>query len=58
MLMNVKIIFDDYYCINSAQTKEIFVHFILQHIFIHVKAFVLMLIQGGIQFLIISRTGV
>ena len=39
MLMNDKIIFDRYYCINSAQTKEIMVHYILQprHIFIHVK---------------------
>ena len=41
MLMNDKIIFDRYYCINSAETKEIMVHSILQphHIFIRVKAF-------------------
>ena len=40
--MNGKIIFDCCYCINSAETKEIMVHFILQphHIFIRVKAFV------------------
>ena len=30
MLMNDKIIFACYYCINSAQTKEIMVHYILQ----------------------------
>ena len=41
MLMNDKIIFDRYYSINSATTKEIMVHYILQarHIFIHIKAF-------------------
>ena len=27
MLMNDKIMFDLYFCINSAQTKEIMVHF-------------------------------
>ena len=56
MLMNDKIIFDRYYCINSAETKEIMAHFILQphHILIRVKAFVFMLILGGLQFLIIS----
>ena len=55
MLMNDKIIFDGYYCINSAETKEIMVHYILQphHIFICVKAFVFMLVPGGLQFLII-----
>ena len=46
MLINDKIIFDRYYCINSAETKEIMrrnernmVHYILQphHIFIRVK---------------------
>ena len=54
MLMNGKIIFDRYYCINSAQTKEIMVHYILQphHIFIRIKAFVFMLVPGGLQFLI------
>ena len=45
MLMNGKIIFDRYYCINSAETKEIryrnernLLHYILQphHIFIRV----------------------
>ena len=63
MLMNDKIIFDRYYCINSAETKEIrcrnernMAHYILQplHIFIRVKAFVFMLVQGGLQFLITS----
>ena len=56
MLMNDKIIFERYYCINSAQTKEIMVHYILQphHIFTCIKAFVLMLVPGGLQFLIIS----
>ena len=56
MLMNDKIIFDRYYCINSAETKEIMAHFILQphHIFIRVKAFVVMLVLGGLHFLIIS----
>ena len=56
MLMNDKIIFDHYYCINSAQTKEIMVHYILQprHIFIHVKVFILMLVPGRLQLLIIS----
>ena len=63
MLMNDKIIFDCYYCMNSAEKKEIMcrnernmVHYILQpyHIFIRVKAFAFMLIPGGLQFLIIS----
>ena len=56
MLMNDKIIFDRYYCINSVEMKEIMVHYILQphHIFICVKAFVFMLVPGGLQFLIIS----
>ena len=56
MLMNDKIIFDRYYCINSARTKEIMVHYILQphHIFIRVKTFIFMLVPGGLQFLIIS----
>ena len=60
MLMNDKIIFDRYYCINSAETKEIrcrneryMVHYILQphYIFIRVKAFVFMLF---LKFLITS----
>ena len=56
MLMNDKIIFDRFYYRNSAETKEITVRYILQshHIFIRVKAFVFMLVQGGFQFLIIS----
>ena len=63
MLMNDKIIFDRYYCINSTETKEIrwrnernVVHFILQHhhIFIRVKAFIFVLVPGGLQFLITS----
>ena len=63
MVMNDKIIFDRYYCINSAETKEIryrnernVMHYILQphHIFIRVKAFVFMLVSGGLQFLISS----
>ena len=63
MLMNDKIIFDRYYCMNSAETKEIrcknernMVHYILQprHIFIHVKTFVFVLVPGGLQFLITS----
>ena len=63
MLMNDKIIFDRYYCIYSAETKEIMcrneknmVHYILQphHIFIRIKAFVFMLVPGGHQFLITS----
>ena len=63
MLMNDKIIFDRYYCINSAERKEIrhrnernMVHYILQphHIFKRVKAAVFMLVPGGLQFLITS----
>ena len=63
MLMNDKIIFERYYCINSAETKEIrcrnernMVHDIFQphHIFIRVKVFVFMLVPGGLQFFIIS----
>ena len=56
MLMNGKIIFELYYCINSAETKEKMAHYILlpHHIFISVKAFVVMLVPGGLQFLIIS----
>ena len=63
MLMNDKIIFDRYYCINSVETKEKrfrnernIMHYILQphHIFICVKAFVFMLVPGVLQFLITS----
>ena len=56
MLMNDKIIFDHYHCINSAETKKIMAHYILQphHIFIRVKAFIVMLFPGGLEFLIIS----
>ena len=63
MLMNGKIIFDRYDCINSAETEEIrcrnernMVHHILQphHIFIRLKAFVFMLVPGRLQFLITS----
>ena len=58
MLMNDKIVFDRHYCINSAKTKEIMVHFILHscHIFICIKSFILMLIQGRLQILIISMS--
>ena len=61
MLMNDKILFDRYYCINSAEMKEIrrrnernVVHYILQphNIFIRVKAFVFMFLPGGLQILI------
>ena len=57
MLMNDKITFDHYYRINSAETKKIMVHYIFwpHHIFIHLKAFVFMLVLGGLQFLIISN---
>ena len=64
MFMNDKIIFDHYYCINSAETKEIrcrnernMVYCILQphHIFIRVEAFVFILVPGGLQFLILAR---
>ena len=56
MLMNDKIIFDRYYCINSAKTNEKMVHYILQphHVFIRVKVFIIMLVPGGLQLLIIS----
>ena len=56
MLMNDRIMFDRYYCTNSAKTKEIMTHFILQphHIFIQVKAFIFMLTKGGGGLLIIS----
>ena len=57
MLMNDKIIFDRYYCINSAQTKEIMLQFILQpdqFFFIRVKAFIFMRVLGRLLFLFIS----
>ena len=52
MLMHDKIISDRYYCIKSAETKEMMVHYILQprHIFIRVKAFDFMLIPGELHF--------
>ena len=55
MIMNDKTIFDRYYCINSAQTIEIMVHYILQphHTFIHIKAFICMLVPGRLQFFFI-----
>ena len=48
--LSIKIIFDRYYCINSAKTKEITVNSILQphHVFIVVKFLVVMLVQGGL----------
>ena len=54
--MNDKTIFDRYYCINSAQTKDIMVHYILKphHIFVRVKPFFFMLVPGRLQLLIIS----
>ena len=53
---NDKIIFDHYFCIISAQTKEKMLHYILQphHIFIRLKVFFLMLVLGGLQLLIIG----
>ena len=57
MLMDGKIIFDHYYCITSAQTKGVMVHYILQphYIFIRVKKLsFFMLVPGGLKFLIIS----
>ena len=57
MLTNDKLIFDHYYCINSAETKAIMVLYILQphDIFVCVKAFVFMLVRGGLQILISTR---
>ena len=56
MVMNDKIIFYRYYCINAVQIKEKTVHYISQphYIFICVKVFILMLVPGGHQLLIIS----
>ena len=56
--MNYKFMFDRYYCINSAETKEIMVYYISQprHIFIRVKAFVFMLVPEVLQFLSISTS--
>ena len=55
MLMNEKIIFGRYYCINFAQMKEIMVDYILQphHNFIRVKTYIFMLVPGGPPHLII-----
>ena len=55
MKMYDKISFDRCYCINSAQTKKIMVHNILQprYIFICLKDFILILIPSGVQLLII-----
>ena len=57
MIMNDKTIFDRYYCINSAQTKEIMVHYILQphHIFIRVKVFILMLFRADFSYSLLAR---
>ena len=63
MFMNDKIIFDRYYCINSAETKEIrcrnekkygALYFTASSHFHMHKAFVFMLVPGGLQFLITS----
>ena len=57
MLMNDKIIFDRYYCINSAKKKELMMYYILQphHVFIgRVKVFILMFVPARLQLLIIS----
>ena len=43
---------DCYYCINTAQMKEIILK--PHHIFICVKVFILMLVPGRLQLLIIS----
>ena len=45
-----------YYCINSAQTKEIMPYYILQpcNIFKRLKAFILMHVPGRVQLLNIS----
>ena len=54
--MNETIIFDRYYCINSAQKKEITVHYLLQphHIFICIKAFILCLIRADFSFSLLA----
>ena len=59
MLMNDKIISDRYYCIKSAETKEMMVHYILQprHIFIRVKAFDFMLVPGELSLLACALRG-
>ena len=56
MLRNDKFIFDCYYCINSAQTKEIMVQFILEprHIFIRVKAFILCSLRVDFSFSLLA----
>ena len=55
MLMNDKIIFDRYYCIKSAQTNEIMVHYILQPHHIFIRVILNMLVPGGLQLLNISK---
>ena len=52
MLMNDKINFDCYNCINSAQTKQIVLRYISQPCHIFIKAFILMLVPGRAQLLI------
>ena len=54
MSMIDKIIFDRYYCINSALKKDLLVHFIVQRRHLRLKAFILMLIPGGVQLLVIN----
>ena len=53
--MNDENIFDRNYCINSAQTKEIMVHYILQprYIFICVKVSFLCSFQAEISYSIL-----
>ena len=52
--MNDKLIFDHYYCINSSQTKEIMLHYILQPLHIFIRAKVFMLVAGGLHLPVIS----
>ena len=54
MLMNDKIIFDRYCCINSAKTKEIKVPYILEPHQVFIRVNVLMLVPDVLQLLIIS----
>ena len=55
MLMNDKIIFDCY-CINSAETEEMMVHYILlpHHIFIRVKLLFLCSFLGDFSFSLLA----
>ena len=59
MLMNVKISFDRFYCINSVKTKEIMVHYILQsqHMFIRVKALILCAFPSDFSFTLCAAPG-